>query len=228
MVTYQNDPLAEGYCPDPGVLGLEASQALLDLIKGYVCGELTTAKGYIDEKDQALADQIAAIEQVDGLAEKLAQIDALLKEIDLENDGILELVNSVKVVADQALSISQANTVEITTVKGDLVALSNDLTQYKIVVENRFVAVEQRVTALEGDVATIKTEVTTLTDRIAAVETATDDIDGKIEDVETKAYDAICANNVRFITLFEQQVELAKATLTPCEVFTETVDPIGG
>ena len=175
MVVYQNDPLQDGYCPDPSAIGAEAMQTILTSIKDFVCSEQSAAKGYIDSENQKLLDRIAAIEVVDGLAEKLAQIEALLKEIDLENDGFLELINGVKIVADQALQVAQSNTTQITNLNVVLTTLGQDLASYKIEVNERFLALTNRVDTLETTVTNIDARVTTVEAAVAEVTTGIDD-----------------------------------------------------
>ena len=229
-IKYQNDPTLPDYCPNPA-LAIEA--AIVDLAskaKKAICDTAKANKDYTDVEIAKLADKIDAIENIEGLGDKLAELDRLLKEVDGENDGLLTTITKLRSDLDALTPEVGANTEAIKVVDGKVADLTKRTDTIQDNAEKAFIDVNERITLGDKETADLKTRVDTVVKEVPAIKDSVTNIEKKVLDLEnsigdldagfvteTELVEVICAERTAVVEALDRAKKVcADIFSTPC------------
>lgn len=184
-MTYDNNPLSPNHCPDPQVVGQEAMATILQVIKDRICTDVNAVKNYTAEQITEINNQVIAISNIDGLSEKMVQLDNLFQAVDVNGDGALDDLLQIKTVADQALALAQEAKTESLAAKAQCVQVAQDLASAQTSLNETITVLGNKVSIVEGKVSANETAIANLVTQVDSIEGLT------LTEVESK----ICENN---------------------------------
>lgn len=221
MITYNNDPLDPNYCPDPSIVAVEAFSTALTLIKDRVCTDVNAVKAYTDVQMSEINNKIIAIENIEGLTEKMSQLNELIAAVDLNGDGSLTEILEIKTIAENAVVLATSANTKSDEAKAQCVKTSQDLANFQTIIN-------EQITVLNTSVTNLNVKVNLVESNVANLQTKVDSMEGlTTETVEGIVKESLCSDREKVVSLAQSFLAKAQELFTDsCIVEESNEDPL--
>ena len=146
----------DGSCPDLNRVLETFSDAFALKVKQFVCAQLGKSHHWTQEQIEDINARIGAISDDPTIAERIARLQSLVNQLDLDGDGQLNDLMGLQELAERALQIANAAQTKATANGQALLALTQQVSSFRLETSDRLRTVEGTVDSLTDTIASLQ------------------------------------------------------------------------